>query len=371
MKKILIITNIPAPYKIEFFNQLAVKSDLTVIFERSEASNRDKEWVKDNKYKFNHKNLKGINYGGELTLSFEVLKYIEKDKYDIVIMAGYSSITAIIAIIKLRLKKIPFILAVDGAIYEQKNIIKESIKKALISTAEWYISTGKETDKYLMRFGATPAKIYRAPLSSVKEKEILENKQDKETKQIYKKKMGVKTELMILSVGQFIHRKGYDILLHAVTRLDMKITLCLIGGEPTDEYLQITRNNKFQEIHFCKFSNKEKLSNYYRAADIFVLPTREDIWGLVINEAMAHGLPIVATNKCNSMLEMMRSSDIGYIVDTEDVDQLIIAIKKLLGNVEDASVKSSNALRLIKKNTVEEMVLAYTKIFKDIENVRR
>ena len=50
------------------------------------------------------------------------------------------------------------------------------------------------------------------------------------------------------------------------------------------------------------------------AADVFVMPTREDIWGLVINEAMAYGLPVVSTDKCIAALELVKNGRNGYII---------------------------------------------------------
>ena len=56
------------------------------------------------------------------------------------------------------------------------------------------------------------------------------------------------------------------------------------------------RKFKCKNVYFIEFKKSEELNEYYKAADIFVHPTREDIWGLVVNEAMAKGLPVVTTN---------------------------------------------------------------------------
>ena len=98
---------------------------------------------------------------------------------------------------------------------------------------------------------------------------------------------------MILAVGQFIHRKGFDVLLQAARTMDKNIGIYIVGGKPTEEYLQIQKENNLTQIHFEGFKTKEELAMYFKAADIFVHPTREDIWGLVINESMAYGLPVV------------------------------------------------------------------------------
>lgn len=87
---------------------------------------------------------------------------------------------------------------------------------------------------------------------------------------------------------------------------------------------------KLTNVHFIDFMPKKELADYYRAADIFVLPTREDIWGLVINEAMAYGLPVVTTEKCVAGVEMVCEGHNGYIVPVENTDALKKAILKTL-----------------------------------------
>ncbi|MDO5425085.1 MAG: glycosyltransferase, partial [Eubacteriales bacterium] len=114
-------------------------------------------------------------------------------------------------------------------------------------------------------------------------------------RQYSKEKIGIHEKKIVLAVGQYIYRKGFDILLKASEMLDSDIGIYIIGGEPTKEYLQIIENYGLHNVHFAGFMNKKELSDYYKAADLFVLPTREDVWGLVINEALAYGLPIITT----------------------------------------------------------------------------
>lgn len=71
------------------------------------------------------------------------------------------------------------------------------------------------------------------------------------------------------------------------------------------------------------------MDKYYKAADLFVLPTREDIWGLVINEAMAYGLPIITTDKCVAGVQLLNNQELT-IIPTNDISSLATAINYLL-----------------------------------------
>lgn len=110
--KILYITNIPAPYRIDFFNELSEYCDLTVIFERKKAADREDKWY-NNKFKFKTIFLNSKKIGSDSSLSFEIIKYLE-EKFDHIILGGYSTPTAMIASTYMKLHKIPYILNADG-----------------------------------------------------------------------------------------------------------------------------------------------------------------------------------------------------------------------------------------------------------------
>lgn len=108
--------------------------------------------------------------------------------------------------------------------------------------------------------------------------------------------------------------------------------------------------------------SKDELFEYYKAADLFVLPTREDVWGLVINEAMACGLPVITTEKCGSGAELIEEGRNGYIVPVEDVDALAMSMKKILesNSLEEKGIES---LRIIEKYTFQTMAKTHYDIF--------
>ncbi len=146
-----------------------------------------------------------------------------------------------------------------------------------------------------------------------------------------KRRLGLDDETVLLYVGQFIHRKGLDLLIPAFETLcaaqkDRKFRLLLVGGKP--EQLQDLGIGRLPDRVRCvPFLTKQELSAYY-AADLFVLPTWEDIWGLVVNEAMAFGLPVVTTDRCGAGLEMIEEGRNGFLIPTEDKAELAWAIER-------------------------------------------
>ena len=105
-------------------------------------------------------------------------------------------------------------------------------------------------------------------------------------------------------------------------------------------------------VTICEFKKAEELESYYRAADVFVLPTREDIWGLVVNEAMAYGTPVVTTERCGSGLAMIKNGINGFIVPVDDSGCLADRISETIVRSDSMGIA---AIQTAKDYTLEYM----------------
>lgn len=363
--KLLFILNIPSPYRVKFFDKLSEKCDLTVIYDRHTASDREDDWYVESNKKYKEIYLTGINYSNDAAITFGIGQYLKKGKYDVVVVGGYATFTQMISIILLKLRHIPYCLNADGIIAVQEKILKYFVKKFFIQGASRYLSSGKVTDEYFANHGGVRERIKRYPFTSLDQDDILIDVISKEEKSRLKVMVGCETKNMILSVGSPIHRKGFDILLETMHHLGTEADLFIVGGGPNDECQNVLAKYNLQHIHFVPFMNKEYLAEYYKAADLFVLPTRYDIWGLVINEAMAYGLPVITTNMCNAGLEMISEGNNGYIVPAEDEESLSEAISKVL-TIDDKEKLGRNSLERIKSYTLENMADEHIKIFEEM-----
>ena len=252
-------------------------------------------------------------------------------------------------------------MEVDGGLIRQERKEKYLFKKSLVRKADQWLSSGRYTTEFLVHYGAEKSRIHFYPFSSVFEKDILPAVPSADEKQALKEELGVPEKRMVLAIGQFIHRKGFDILMHAACSLDKDVGIYIVGGEPTEDYLQMRASLGLDNVHFVGFQKKEALSRYYRAADLFVLPTREDIWGLVINEAMAYGLPVITTDRCVAGLELVEEGVNGSIVPVEDAAALAGKMKEILSS--DLEKMGTASLKKIRAYTIENMAKAHVAIF--------
>lgn len=367
--KVLFLTNGPAPYRVDFFNEIGKLCDLTVIFERQEASNR--EWIFNinqvNKFKAVF--LKGFKTSADTAFCISVKQYLKKNVYDAIIVGGYSTPTGLFAIKYLRYKKIPFILNADGGFIRNENKLKYLIKKHFIKRAKYYLSSGKITNQFFEYYGVSSHEIYEYPFSSLHESDILDKSLSYSEKTDLKKELNINEDKTILAVGQFIYRKGFDVLLEACNKLSKEYGIYIVGGEPNQEHILLKEKYKLDNVHFIGFKNKDELRMYYMASDLFVLPTREDVWGLVINEAMACGLPIITTDKCIAGLELIKDFENGFIVPVERADILAERIEVVLSDKRMATMMAAASLEKIRPYTIENMASQHFNIFRNIMNI--
>ncbi len=363
MKKVLFLTNYPSPYRVRFFDELAKYADVTVLFaDRIEdKKHRSAAWYVPGEGGFQAVQLKKrLLSVGSNSLCVDVLKWLKKD-YDQTIVCGYSNPTVILAMVWMRLRGIPFSIEVDGGLIRQESKKKYLLKKILVSMANGWFSTGKSITDYLVHYGADRNRVEEYPFSSLNQEDILKEQISPEEKAKLRQELGIQEEKLILTIGQFIHRKAFDILLKAARDLPKDAAICIVGGEPTEEYRKLREELGLTQVYFQGFMKKEELLRYYRAADLFVLPTREDIWGLVINEAMAFGLPVITTDRCAAGLELVEEGVNGWIVPVEDVEALAEKMKLALSS--DLETMGAASLEKIQPYTIENMAKVHAEIF--------
>lgn len=363
MKKVLFLTGYPAPYRVRFFDELGKSVELTVVFSdrKEDQTHRSKSWFVESQGRFQAVQLergKLRTRGGYLRP--DVIPWLRKS-WDAIVVCGYASPTAMLAIAYLRARGIPFYMEVDGGLVRQDSTVGFWLKKTLVSSARGWLSTGRATTEYLAHYGAAPDRVWVYPFTTLSVSDILDRIPSREEKLALRQKLGLTGEKVLLSIGQFIPRKGFDILLKAAARLESGTELYIVGGEPTEEYHSMARELGLTNVHFVGFLKKDVLAQYYQAADLFVLPTREDIWGLVVNEAMAYGLPVVTTDRCVAGLELVENGVNGYIVPVENVDALAERMLQVLNGDNRKMMEAS--LARIRPYTIENMAKSHVDFF--------
>lgn len=349
MKKVLIISSYPAPYRVKVFAGLAKEYKTEIYFDTVHNEERNPAWYyKSSDFSFdildNEKSKRKFHFA---------LKNIKK--YRFVIAYDPSRKPAIEAIGACIVKKIPYYVNNDGA-FIKPNFLKDIIKRIIYSKATACFSSGKSATAYFKYYGIPDSKIYEHKFSSLSKEDIIQNFEIANRAKI-RSYLGLVNKITVISVGQFIQRKGFDILLKAWATIPETAQLYIIGGGSELHYYEnIIDKYNLHNVYIKDFMPRQELFKYYQASDVFVFPTREDVWGLVINEAMASGLPIISTDRCNAALELVENGINGYIVPVGDISNLAKYIKLLINDKKKNLEMSLANIEKIKDYTIDNIV---------------
>ena len=372
--KVLFCVNLPSPYRVDFFNEYGKLCDLEVCYERSKSSERDSKWKATKPRFFTEKQLELRPIGVDKSIGTALRKHISRSNADFIIFSNYISPACVEAILYCSIKNIPYCLEYDGGAYKSDNFIKRIIKKVLLGNAIAHFTTGKKHKRYLKELGIAENSIYIYPFSSITENDIHNAKElsNYKNKQKAKESLGISEEKVIITVGRFTYLngygKGYDTLLKTAEIMKQNIGFYIIGGKPTEEFILWKEEKKLNNVHYIDFKEKDELREYYLAADLFVFMTRGDVWGLVINEAMMYGLPVISTEACGAALELIKEGKNGFIIPVNQPHELKDKINFLLSSDEVYDMFRRNSFKYIQEYSIEKMAEVHFSVLEGIKH---
>ncbi|MGB2925464.1 MAG: glycosyltransferase family 4 protein [Limnothrix sp.] len=157
-----------------------------------------------------------------------------------------------------------------------------------------------------------------------------------------------RTPVTILFCGQMIERKGVDLLLAAFDRLineGAEAKLLLVGREAgLPEMLETISEKTRQKVEYLGFQAPENLPIFFKQADIFVLPSRYDGWGVVVNQALGGGLPIICSDAVGSAPDLV-NEDNGFIFPAGNESELYKALQYYLNDPDKIRLASAASQR--------------------------
>jgi glycosyltransferase involved in cell wall biosynthesis len=315
----------PAPYRTAVFEHLSRAHQLFVAFEGTTDPEHNQSWF-DADFPFDAVILR--TEIGRRRYRTELKRLRE---YACVLVYEYASLDSLLLMARCLWAGVPYLINCDGAIPRPRHW-RDHIKQFFITRAAACLAGSKSAVQYFLTYGADQSRIHRHPFTSLAAADIFAEPPSAEERGRLRAGLGLPNDSVIFaSVGRFVPGKGFDILLHAWTGMPGEAHLLLIGGGPEESaYRTFVDAHDLGNVTIIPFQDHATLRKYYRAADAFVLATRKDIWGLVVNEAMACGLPVITTDRCVAGVELIVDERNGFIVLTESPAQLLAAMSSLL-----------------------------------------
>lgn len=345
MKKVLYISNIEVPYRTRFFNELAKECDLTVVYERKKSTNRDEKWSSGVERNFNIIYLRGINIRSENAFSMEIVRYLLGD-FDEIIVGCINSPVQAMAILVMRLLRIPYVLNLDGEPFLNQNNLKTRLKKFILKGAKKYLVAGEKAAQSLKTFLVDEA-VVPYYFSSLTEQEIIDHRA--------RASMCVRNQT-VLVVGQNYDYKGMDAALEAA-RMDPSIHYKFVGmGKRTVQFVEA--HSIPDNVEIIPFLQKEELEKEYQTCGMLVLPSRQECWGLVINEAASYGMPIISTWGSGAAVEFIGDCFPEYLAQPGVPESLLLSVRRAIAEIPNDTY-CNYLLAVSRKYTIEACVRAY------------
>lgn len=352
--KTLLITNIPNPYRIPLFNELdqqlqKKQGHLRVLFGTDTYKRRlfkpdlsaikfDYQILRSKKFKLFSKEGVLITYSG---IYHELREY----KPNKIIVSGFS-----IASLKLFILSffIPFELYIwSGSIHSKGR--KESwrqrlFRKILIKKASGGIAYGTHSKNYLIKLGM-PSNQISIALNTVDVSFFKE-----ETKKLRKKPLNEAHKLIY--IGYLTQGKRIDNILKAFAKCQASKNGCIlqiVGDGPYKGKLQELASNMGldNKVEYTGFKQKQELPKYLADSKIFLFASEYDIWGLVLVESMAAGVPCLASKRAGATIDLIQDGHTGFALDFNDSDMVANHIDLLLDNSVMREQMASNAQSFI------------------------
>lgn len=302
-QKVAFVTFGLAPYRIPTFNLLGDSREFDFrvfsVTDRDNIGGMDFGIPENLRFQYRICKRKLIqNRNEKSTLSPDLFYQLWRWKPDAVISPEFGAL-ALICVSYAKLYKIPLIwfgdVAFEGG-YGTSIHVHLHRRYSVTKMMDAYCVYGKSSEYYLRSLNAPPEAIFWAPIAP--DPNQFSQKSDEEKGKI-KAKFGLNKFTFVYS-GQIIERKGllelFDAWVNMPQDFHNQAELIVIGSGPLEKKLkEIIAENEIKNVKMIPAVKASELTDYYNASDIYILPSRNDMWGAVVNEAMMCGMPVLCS----------------------------------------------------------------------------
>lgn len=363
--RLLVTYSSPAPYSVALFEQLQRRYpvDVHVLYLRATRAMQD-EW--DLIVPFSHDALTGPGKPSLCSAAVKLAGEILSGEFDVALLHGLPSIMALAPLLCLA-KGLPFVIRSEANTAKERSFLKRLRNRLLlpplVRAAGSVVIIGSSSREFWLKQGTPRRKMFLSPYSVDsgcwrKKADTFSPHRDK-----IRKSLGLSSEICIISVARLEKVKGFATLLEAASSLSKsglsgRFKILLVGSGSQENVLRkMTRSLDLSGvIRFEGFRQQEELGRYYTAADVFVLPSKDEPWGLVTNEAMHFGLPIVASEAVVSGRDLVKNSISGFVVPKNSPQALASALGKLITDSAFRARAGEESLRIISAWNMENSV---------------
>lgn len=280
-----------------------------------------------------------------------------------VILANAFSVWTLIALLLKPIGRWKVIIIHEGCspgVDYRSSPLRLGSRRWMVKWADAYVVNGQAAEEYFtVVLGASEERVFNRPFLVPSLKAVLQCP-EQETLQIRDRL----PQPIFLFVGQLIPRKGLKTLLEACLFLKAEgyrdYTLLVIGeGEQRQELEAFaTQQNLTNQVRWLGKVEYRCMGVYFQQADVFVFPTIEDIWGMVLPEAMAFGKPVISSKGAGA-IELVMHQKNGFVFDPGDFKELAEYMRQFIDRPDLIKTMGEMSTQIMELHTPENAVLSF------------
>jgi glycosyltransferase involved in cell wall biosynthesis len=377
--KINYILSHPIQYQVPLIRYLSKNKINILVSYRSNISVKkfyDSGFKKN--IKWNIDLLKGYNYkflkfigpnkvNSIFPLTTDVFNILSDKKTDVIWLHGYKNwFNLVIILLNIFFNKKIFVRNDTSHFSKNRNLLNKIFNlifyKLINNFVDVFLAIGKANKKYYIDNNIPIKKIVSVPY--VVDNDFFKNKKNL--------KNNKKINFLFVAKLQFI--KGIDLLLEVIlNNKNNKDFLnygefSIVGSGELEKYCKdFIQNNNLRNVRLFNFQNQKQLRSFYNKCDVLVLPSRIEPWGLVINEAMAAGNAIIASDKVGSTLDLVIDNYNGKVFQSGNVEDLENKINYFIKNKKKINFFKQNSLKRIEQFSFKQCLIGINKALSIVE----
>jgi glycosyltransferase involved in cell wall biosynthesis len=362
--RVAVVTEIISPYRIPVFNALARLEgiELHVIF-LAETDPTQRRWlVYKDEIEFSYEVLPAWRRrwrSWHILLNRGMWPALERFRPDAILCGGYNYPAFWEALAWAKVHRAHFAAWIESTSRDQRNTgaVTEFVKRRFIRNCTSFAVPGRSAFEYVTSMGVPSERIHTAP-NAVDNRRFADlTRSVRERAAQCRAELGLPPRYFVYA-GRVTREKGVFQLLEAYTRLEPELRsqmgLVLVGEETAKHELMQSAEKAYPgAVFFPGFAQRDQLAAFYALAEVLVFPTLSDTWGLVVNEAMACGLPVIASEVAGCVADLVHDGENGFIVPSANAGKLAEAMAAFARDPQLASRMGQHSARLIERFSPE------------------
>ena len=282
---------------------------------------------------------------------WDLWRELRRKKYDATLVHGYRYMANIVAVLASKSVRRPIFVRGETTLLLRRTGFRSKLRAAALSFLyrqfDGVLAIGSLNAEFYRSLGVPESKITLVPYTVDNERFRTASLMTDNERRALRQELGLVPDVpVVVYASKLQARKHPDSVIRSAELLvqaGFPVQVLLIGSGEMDQSLRLLASQQTVHVSFTGFVNQSLLPRYLGAGDVFVLPSEEEPWGLIVNEAMCAGLPVVVGQHAGCVADLVTDGYNGFAVTPGDDQELAMRLRQILSDANTLSSMSANS----------------------------